>query len=121
MKVPKFVKETTSKKDASSVLVAKEMQIRQRYGPKQEGGVVTFTAFYPEAKKVFLAGDFNNWQPEKNPMRRMAGDVWQVKVPLAKGYYRYRFVVDGKWQQDPYNNGIEPNPYGELNSVINVS
>jgi len=28
--------------------------------------------------------------------------------------------VDGKWQQDPYNEATEPNPYGELNSVLEV-
>ncbi|GAG19849.1 unnamed protein product, partial [marine sediment metagenome] len=35
--------------------------------------------------------------------------------------YRYRYVVDGQWQQDPYNKHVEQNPYGELNSVLEVT
>ena len=50
-----------------------------------------------------------------------AGDgTWQARVPLVKGTYRYRLVVDGKWQHDPHNDSTEVNPYGELNSVIRV-
>jgi len=41
-------------------------------------------------------------------------------LPLGKGVYRYRLVVDGHWQQDPYNENAEPNPFGELNSVLHV-
>jgi 1,4-alpha-glucan branching enzyme len=53
-------------------------------------------------------------------MKRANDGSWQARVPLNKGTHRYRFVVDGQWQQDPYNNATEPNPYGGVNSVINV-
>jgi hypothetical protein len=39
---------------------------------------------------------------------------------MAPGRYRYRLVVDGQWQQDPYNNQTEMNPYGEYNSIIEI-
>jgi hypothetical protein len=29
-------------------------------------------------------------------------------------------VVDGRWQQDPYNERSELNPYGEYNSILEV-
>ncbi len=89
-------------------------------GPCQVGDSVIFVASYPQAASVQIAGDFNNWQPEKNPMRRASDGSWQTRVPLAKGTYHYRFVVDGQWQQDPYNQSTEPNPYGGFNSVITV-
>lgn len=82
---------------------------------------VLFTASYPEAKVVQIAGDFNSWLPEKNPMKKTGKGSWQATIPLAKGTYRYRFVVDGQWQHDPHNNSTEPNPYGDLNSVFNVT
>jgi hypothetical protein len=28
--------------------------------------------------------------------------------------------VDGQWQQDPYNERSELNPYGEYNSILEV-
>jgi hypothetical protein len=39
---------------------------------------------------------------------------------LAAGRYRYRLVVDGQWQQDPYNETTEQNPFGGLNSILEV-
>ena len=46
--------------------------------------------------------------------------VWQIKLPLGTGKYRYRFVVDGQWQQDPYNEWTELNPFGGYNSVLEI-
>ena len=70
---------------------------------------------------VFLAGDFNGWQPDSTPMERVGNSgVWQAKLKLNQGTYRYRLVVDGQWQQDPYNERTELNPYGELNSVVEI-
>jgi 1,4-alpha-glucan branching enzyme len=89
------------------------------YGPRQIGDSVTFIASFPQAKSVLLAGDFNGWKPEKNPMTK-TGDDWQTKIHLSKGTWQYRFVVDGHWQHDPANNITQPNPYGGSNSVLKV-
>jgi chromosome partitioning protein len=91
------------------------------YGPRQIADTVTFLASFPRAKAVLIAGDFNNWKPEKTPMTKIGNDDWQAKITLSKGVYKYRFVVDGKWQHDPANDMTEANPYGELNSVLKVS
>jgi chromosome partitioning protein len=99
---------------SSSISAAKPL------GPCQVGDSVIFVASYPQANSVQIAGDFNNWQPEKTPMRKSGGDIWQARVPLAKGTYHYRFVADGHWQQDPHNENTEPNPYGGVNSVLKV-
>lgn len=89
------------------------------YGVRQVPDGVVFTVYYPNAKSVCIAGDFNNWQPDRNPMYRVSeSGVWELKMPLKRGVYKYRLVVDGKWQHDPYNDRTEPNPYGELNSVV---
>jgi chromosome partitioning protein len=91
------------------------------YGVNQIQDAVVFVTLYPRAKSVQLAGDFNNWQPAGTPMYRVGDSgVWQVKMKLPCGTYRYRLVVDGQWQQDPYNERTELNPYGEFNSIIDV-
>ena len=89
-------------------------------GVRQVTDGVIFTACFPQARTVQVAGDFNNWQPQETPMQKFGGDMWQVKLRLAKGVYRYRLVVDGHWEQDPCNKMTEPNPYGGLNSVLKV-
>jgi chromosome partitioning protein len=91
------------------------------YGVRQVADGVIFSAYYPTASTVQIAGDFNNWQPQQTPMRQVSDGVWKVKLPLSAGSYRYRLVVDGQWQQDPNNGATEPNQYGELNSVLQVS
>ena len=89
------------------------------YGPHQMGNNITFIASFPHAKSVMLAGDFNGWKPEKNPLTK-SGNDWQAKIHLSKGTYQYRFVVDGQWQHDSANNMTQPNPYGGFNSVLKV-
>jgi chromosome partitioning protein len=91
------------------------------YGVKQLDGHVVFSTLYPRAKTVQAAGDFNGWQPEQTVFEKVdENGKWMLKLPLGQGTYRYRLVVDGQWQQDPYNRATEMNPYGELNSVLHV-
>jgi chromosome partitioning protein len=91
------------------------------YGVKQIDGQIVFSTLYPRASVVQVAGDFNGWQPEQAPFEKIDGSgKWMLRLPLKPGTYRYRLVVDGQWQQDPYNRITEMNPYGELNSVVHV-
>jgi chromosome partitioning protein len=90
------------------------------YGVRQINGQVVFTTLYPRAQSVQIAGDFNGWAPETTQLERLGNGKWQLAMPLDKGIYKYRLVVDGQWQQDPYNVHTEMNPYGEMNSVLHV-
>jgi chromosome partitioning protein len=91
------------------------------YGVTQINDALVFVTLYPRAKSVQIAGDFNNWQPAKTHMQKVGDSgVWQSKLKLPAGKYRYRLVVDGQWQQDPFNELTESNPFGGFNSVIEV-
>ncbi|HEY7090452.1 MAG TPA: AAA family ATPase [Tepidisphaeraceae bacterium] len=95
-------------------------KIEEFYGVKQVGEEVIFAAKFEDAKKVLIAGDFNNWSPMSTPMSCERPGVWRMALPLPPGRYRYRFVVDGKWMTDPNNQYVEANQFGELNNVIEV-
>ncbi len=98
-----------------------EAKLSDYYGVSQTQDAIMFVSLYPRANTVQIAGDFNNWQPQETPMERVGDSgVWQAKLNLGNGLYRYRLVVDGQWQQDPYNERTEMNPFGELNSLIEV-
>jgi len=91
------------------------------YGVSQINDAVVFVTLYPRAHSVQIAGDFNSWQPSKTPLQKVGGSgIWQTKIKLPAGKYRYRLVVDGQWQQDPYNEITETNPFGGFNSVVEV-
>jgi chromosome partitioning protein len=98
-----------------------DTKIADFYGVRQVEDAVMFVTLYPRADNVQIAGDFNGWQPKKTTLEKVSENgAWQIKLPLAAGKYRYRLVVDGQWQQDPYNENTELNPYGDLNSVLEV-
>jgi chromosome partitioning protein len=98
-----------------------DAKLSEYYGVSQVQDAVVFVTLYPRAESVAIAGDFNNWQPASTPMQRVGeSGVWQTKMKLPHGTYRYRLVVDGQWQQDPYNERSELNPYGEYNSILEV-
>ncbi|PYN16538.1 MAG: hypothetical protein DME05_08060 [Candidatus Rokuibacteriota bacterium] len=78
---------------------------------------VTFTIEAPDAEHVLLAGDFNDWTLDGSEMDPLGG-VWTKVIKLPPGRYRYRYVVDGRWQNDPSNAAVEPNPYGEHDSIL---
>jgi 1,4-alpha-glucan branching enzyme len=68
-----------------------------------------------------IAGDFNAWKPISTPMQRTRDGVWQMRLPLPAGRYRYRLIVDGKWMTDPSNDRVETNEFGELNNIVEVA
>lgn len=90
------------------------------YGPHAVEDGVVFTVRADRALSVRLAGDFNDWNPGRTPLVPMADGMFQVKLPLAPGRYRYRYVIDGRWVSDPGNAQMERNPYGEMDSVVMV-
>jgi chromosome partitioning protein len=90
------------------------------YGARQLGNSIKFVTLYPRAQKVQIAGDFNNWKPQQTIMQPGKDGKWELAMELAPGKYRYRMVVDGQWQQDPYNENVELNPFGEYNSILEV-
>lgn len=97
-----------------------ERKIEMIYGPQclKEGTVFVVRA--EGAQNVRLAGDFNNWNPDRTPMRMVRKSTYQVQLPLPPGHYQYRYVIDGHWLNDPANQKLVPNPFGESNSVVEV-
>ncbi len=79
---------------------------RDRYSAKKMAKPVNFVCRAPDAKHVFLAGDFNHWDPTSHPMHREPDGAWFLQVPLHHGHHRYVFLVDGKPVLDPAANGV---------------
>lgn len=72
---------------------------------------------YGTAKNVYLAGDFNNWNPFSLVMKKV-GDEWVFPVHLSVGKHLYKFIVDGEWIKDPYNKLWEGNEFNTGNSIV---
>jgi len=75
-----------------------------------------------EARTVSLAGDFNGWIAGMDSLSRDSEGIWRIRLPLKKGRYRYKLVIDGsRWIADPAAAGTELDPYGGQNSVVIVN
>ena len=120
-KLPAEELDTVELAKEKSAAESTEAKLSDYYGVDQINDAIVFVTLYPRAKNVQIAGDFNNWQPQETPMQKVGDSgVWQTKLKLPAGRYRYRLVVDGQWQQDPYNELTEVNPFGEYNSVVEI-
>lgn len=82
---------------------------------------VNFYCAAPNAKQVWLVGDFNNWSPTAAPMQRRFDGWWFLQVLLPHGHHRYRFLVDGKPVLDPKASGVTFNEQRERVSLVAVS
>jgi hypothetical protein len=72
---------------------------------------------YGNARKVVLAGTFNDWNYNGYTMAHN-GDEWEISLYLKPGKYFYKFIVDGGWMRDPGNELWEQNDEGTGNSVL---
>jgi 1,4-alpha-glucan branching enzyme len=88
--------------------------------PALEEQEVVLTFYAPSASRVGVAGSFNGWNPQANPLAHTAAGEWSASLMLKSGQYEYRFVADGVWADDPQATQRVANPFGGLNSVLNV-
>lgn len=70
----------------------------------------------PNALAVSIAGDFNQWKPEENPLEKISDGVWESYLPfLIEEYQTYKFCVEGAngrktFKSDPYAYHFETRP-----------
>ena len=82
---------------------------------------ITFTFKDEPGKKVFVAGTFNDWDPNATPMAdRDQSGAYTATLRIPRGSHEYKFVVDDIWQVDPANPDCVINGHGSMNSLIVV-
>jgi len=79
-----------------------------------------FKFYAPQAKKVSLAGNFNNWNTKELSAKKDLSGNWSVKLNLKPGKYEYKFFVDGNWVNDPRCTACVSNSFGTQNCVADI-
>jgi chromosome partitioning protein len=73
-----------------------------------------------QARRVQVAGDFNDWVPDSGVETRLQDGTTQKVLHVKPGAYEYRLIIDGVWQHDPDNPDLIPNAMGSNNSLLKV-
>jgi hypothetical protein len=73
------------------------------------------------ARRVALAGSFNQWRSDDIVLEPSSGDgVFVGTLELPPGDYEYMFVVDGKWTTDPAAGERRDDGFGRQNSLLRL-
>ena len=69
---------------------------------------VCFNVYAPNAKYIFLIGEFNEWNESSHPMTKVSnGGIWSLFVPGVKQKQCYKYLIYGPvgqklYKADPY-------------------
>lgn len=89
-------------------------------GPQVVCGVL-FSVRASQAREVKLAGDFNQWVPDRDVLTvRDEQGLWKKFVLLPRGSYHYKFLIDDEWKEDTRNPAVSSTENGLVSSFITV-
>lgn len=101
------------------------MSIDKRYLKSKPVCKVKFVAPDPlveMSRKIYLAGEFNDWDFMTTPLRKQKDGSYATTLDLDTGQeYEYRFVLDGeRWENDYDADKYVSSNMGVENSVVVV-
>ncbi len=91
-------------------------QVYEKLGAHATADGVAFAVWAPNATKVSVVGEWNDWDGRANPMeQRGVSGIWEIFVPdVAEGaLYRYEITTREGWllvKSDPYAFATEKPP-----------
>ena len=92
------------------------MERSQMYEKGRRMGTVRFALRTDGgAGAVAVAGDFNDWEPVA--MKKQKVGMFVRHVPVGVETFEYKFLVDGRWINDPDHSTWAANRFGTVNSV----
>lgn len=74
------------------------------------------------ASSAALCGEFNDWDPEAEPMKQLRDGSFSTTISLTPGNsYRFRYLLDGeRWENEWEADLYLPNEFGSEDSVVTV-
>ena len=67
-----------------------------------------------KADKVEIAGNFNSWKPDTEPIYHFEGTNYEVTLASPEGVYEYKYLIDGKWYPENRNSKLVIGENGAL-------
>lgn len=98
------------------------MAITKQYLKSKPICKVTFTVPAETAGTVAVVGDFNDWNHDDLPLKKLKTGVFKGTANIPVGQqYEFRYLVDGDYQNDTDADGYRWNAFaGSENSLLEV-
>ncbi len=101
------------------------MSIKKQYIKGKDLCKVTFTLLkeaVKSAKRVYIVGEFNDWNIYATPMKKQKNGAFTVTLNLEKGReYQFRYLIDEMvWENDWHADRYAPTPFGDCDNSIVV-
>ena len=81
-----------------------------------KNGEIEFAIRHKAGSRIYLTGDFTNWEPFTIKLIERADGIYSAGVSLSPGRYEYCFIVDGLRILDPLNSSYGADSHGYLAS-----
>jgi 1,4-alpha-glucan branching enzyme len=99
------------------------MSLKKQYLKRNSACKVTFSVpkqAAGSATNVNLVGDFNDWDRDTTPMKRLKNGTFTATLTLEPNKeYHFRYLVDGqRWENDWHADKYVPNAHGSDDSVV---
>jgi enterochelin esterase-like enzyme len=103
--------------------VARFLEVLRTLGsPMIDGPAVTFVYYDPKARRVAVAGEFNQWSRTGDlAIMEQIDDsgIFHYTLNLSEpARLEYKFIVDGEWKLDPLCHNVIDNGVGGQNSCF---
>lgn len=79
-----------------------------------------FQILLPMAKKISVVGDFNDWSPAANPMKKDKKGFWRAEIDLSEGEHQFYYLINGNERRNDAECASVPNNLGSGNSILQV-
>ena len=98
------------------------MSLKKQYVEKKPVCKVTFKvekSLSVMANEIYLAGDFNNWDIESIPMKKLKSGEYTTSLELENGReYQFKYIIDGRWINEMEADKYVSNEFQSENSVV---
>ncbi len=95
------------------------MAIAKQYLKTKPVCKVTFTVPAEDAKKVSVVGDFNDWNPKKNVLKKLKNGTFKGAFDLpVENTYEFKYLVDGEYVTEAEADGFKWNEFAGTENPI---
>ena len=95
------------------------MAIKKQYLKSKPICKVTFSVPAKDAESVAVLGDFNNWNPKENTLKKLKNGTFKGAFNLEKdSSYEFRYLIDNSYINEEQADSYKWNDYANAENCV---